>query len=78
MRLKLRAATRRELVRGTIDLIAGLTVIWVLSLAVSAHHGRAFFFLSIAVASMTACNLAILRHLRRAYASPRRGVWRRV
>jgi hypothetical protein len=66
------------LVRGTIDLIAGVIVIWLLSLTAAAHHGKTFFILSIAVASITACNLAFLRHLRRAYTSPRRGVWRRV
>jgi hypothetical protein len=34
--------------------------------------------LSLAFALLAALNLAIWRHLRRAYASPRRGVWRRV
>ena len=33
--------------------------------------------LSLAFALLVALNLAIWRHLRRAYASPRRGVWRR-
>jgi hypothetical protein len=33
--------------------------------------------LSLAFALLAAFNLAIWRHLRRAYASPRRGVWRR-
>jgi len=33
--------------------------------------------LSLAFAVLAAFNLAIWRHLRRAYASPRRGVWRR-
>ena len=33
--------------------------------------------LSLAFALLAALNLAIWRHLRRAYASPRRGVWRR-
>jgi hypothetical protein len=31
----------------------------------------------VAFALLAALNLAIWRHLRRAYASPRRGVWRR-
>jgi hypothetical protein len=77
MRLKLRAAKRRQLARGTFDLLAAMAVIWLLAAALHTHHGRAFFLLSIAVSSITACNLAFLRHLRRAYASPRRGVWRR-
>jgi hypothetical protein len=33
--------------------------------------------LGLAFALLAALNLAIWRHLRRAYASPRRGVWRR-
>ena len=78
MGFKLRAATRRQLVRGTLDLLACLTLIWAFSLVWHTHHGKVFFLLSLAVASITACNLAFLRHLRRAYASPRRGVWRRV
>jgi hypothetical protein len=78
MRLRLRAAKRRQLARGALDLLACLAVIWVISLVGSIHHGKAFFLLSVTVASITACNLAFLRHLRRAYASPRRGVWRRV
>jgi len=77
MRLKLRAAKRRQLARGTFDLLAAMAVIWLLALAFHTHHGKVFFLFSIAVASITACNLAFLRHLRRAYASPRRGVWRR-
>jgi hypothetical protein len=77
MRIKLRAAKRRELVRGTIDLLASAFVIWLVSLAAAVHHGSSFVLLTIAVAGLTACNLAFLRHLRRAYASPRRGVWRR-
>jgi hypothetical protein len=54
-----------------------MTLIWIVSLAWSVHHGKVFFVLSFAVAGITACDLAFLRHLRRAYASPRRGVWRR-
>jgi hypothetical protein len=78
MRLRLRTAKQRQLLRGSLDLLACLTLFWVLSLAWHTHHGKVFFLLSLAVASLTACNLAFLRHLRRAYASPRRGVWRRV
>jgi hypothetical protein len=77
MRLKLRAAKRRLLARGTFDLLAAMAVIWLLTLPFHTHHGRVFFLLSLAIAGITACNLAFLRHLRRAYASPRRGVWRR-
>jgi len=77
MRIKLRTAKRRELVRSTIDLVASAVVIWIVSVAAAVHHGKIFILLTIAVAGLTACNLAFLRHLRRAYASPRRGVWRR-
>jgi hypothetical protein len=40
-------------------------------------HTRTLALLSLAFAGLAACNLAFLRHLRRAYASPRRSVWRR-
>ena len=42
-----------------------------------AAHTRTLVLLSLTVASLAALNLAFWRHLRRAYASPRRGVWRR-
>ena len=38
---------------------------------------RTLILLSLAFAGLTSLNLAFLRHLRRAYASPRRSVWRR-
>jgi hypothetical protein len=44
---------------------------------VRAARTRSMILLSIAVAALAAFNLAFLRHLRRVYASPRRGVWRR-
>lgn len=50
---------------------------WLISLGTTAHHGRTLVLLSLTVATMAALDLAILRHLRRVYASPRRGVWRR-
>ena len=40
-------------------------------------HPHTLVLLSVAFAGLAACNLAFLRHLRRAYASPRRSVWRR-
>jgi hypothetical protein len=40
-------------------------------------HRQSLGLLSLAFALLAALNLAIWRHLRRAYASPRRGVWRR-
>jgi hypothetical protein len=40
-------------------------------------HTRTLALLSLAFAGLAASNLAFLRHLRRAYASPRRSVWRR-
>ena len=54
-----------------------MSVIWLISLGAKVHHGKTFIFLSLTVAAMATLNLAFLRHLRRAYASPRRGVWRR-
>jgi len=38
---------------------------------------RTLILLSLAFAGLASFNLAFLRHLRRVYASPRRGVWRR-
>ena len=40
-------------------------------------HTRTLILLRLTFAGLAACNLAFLRHLRRAYASPRRSVWRR-
>ncbi len=53
--------------------------------SVSAHAGyraqalpeHALLFFSLAVAALAAVNIGFYRHLRRAYASPRRSVWRR-
>jgi hypothetical protein len=42
-----------------------------------AAHTRAMLLLGFGIAGLAALNLAFLRHLRRVYASPRRGVWRR-
>ena len=49
---------------------------------VPAHEMRtsrrqALWLLSLTLAAIFALNLAFWRHLRRVYASPRRGVWRR-
>jgi hypothetical protein len=41
------------------------------------EYTRSLILLSAAFAGLVASNLAFLRHLRRVYASPRRGVWRR-
>jgi hypothetical protein len=41
-----------------------------------AHRLQTIMLLSLAFAGLAAFNLAFWRHLRRAYASPRRGVWR--
>jgi hypothetical protein len=38
---------------------------------------QTYLLLSLCVAALTAFNLAFWRHLRRAYASPRRSMWRR-
>jgi hypothetical protein len=42
-----------------------------------AEPPHALLLLSLALAAIAASNLAVCRHLRRAYASPRRGTWRR-
>jgi len=42
-----------------------------------ASERQSLGLLSLAFALLAALNAAIWRHLRRAYASPRRGVWRR-
>jgi hypothetical protein len=42
-----------------------------------ARERHSLVLLSLAFALLAALNLGIWRHLRRAYASPRRGVWRR-
>ena len=49
----------------------------VLHSAVPAGPEYGLLLLSLAVAAITAFNLAFLRHLRRVYASPRRSGWRR-
>jgi len=68
---------RRELARSTAYFVFALALIWAIALATAASHGKAFFVLSLTLAGMATLNLAFLRHLRRVYASPRRGVWRR-
>ncbi|MBX9590465.1 MAG: hypothetical protein K2X43_14250 [Hyphomonadaceae bacterium] len=77
MKSTARSGLRRELMRAAADvgLVTGL--IWLVSLTTSIQHGPTFVVLSLTVATMAALDLAFLRHLRRAYASPRRGVWRR-
>jgi hypothetical protein len=68
---------RQGLIRSFTDFGLAMGFIWLISLGTPAHHGRTFVFLSLTVAATAALNLAFLRHLRRVYASPRRGVWRR-
>jgi hypothetical protein len=69
---------RREVARGAADFVFALALIWTIALVTAASPGKAFFVLSLTIAGMATFNLAFLRHLRRVYASPRRGVWRRV
>ena len=69
---------RREVARGAADFVFALAIIWTIALVTAPSYGKAFFVLSLTIAGMAAFNLAFLRHLRRVYASPRRGVWRRV
>ena len=64
--------------RAMADFIFALIVIWLVSLCTATHHGVTFLLFSLSVASITTLDLALLRHLRRVYASPRRGVWRRT
>jgi hypothetical protein len=68
---------RRKLARGAADFVSILALMWAIALATAASHGKTFLVLSLTIAGMAAFNLAFLRHLRRVYASPRRGVWRR-
>jgi len=68
---------RQGLIRAATDFGLAMGLIWLISLSTTAHHGRTFILLSLSVATTAALNLAFLRHLRRVYASPRRGVWRR-
>jgi hypothetical protein len=77
MRDNSQANLRRELVRSVADFGLVMGLVWLLSLAAAIHHGRTFFVVSLSIATMAALDLAFLRHLRRVYASPRRGVWRR-
>jgi hypothetical protein len=44
---------------------------------VQSSPGQALLLLSLAIAAIAAFNIGFWRHLRRAYASPRRSVWRR-
>ena len=69
---------RRKLLRGLADFVFVFTICWTIAFAAATSYGRTFLLLSLTVAVMAAFNLAFLRHLRRVYASPRRGVWRRV
>ena len=68
---------RLGFVRAVTDFALATGLIWLISLGTKVHHGRTFLLLSLTVASIAALDLAILRHLRRVYASPRRSVWRR-
>ena len=68
---------RRELVRSIADFAFVMGLVWLLSMAAAIHHGRTFVVVSLSIAAMASLDLAFLRHLRRVYASPRRGVWRR-
>lgn len=64
--------------RALFDFALAMGVIWAGSLATAVHHGGQFLLFSLTVAAITTLDLAFLRHLRRVYASPRRGVWRRA
>lgn len=78
MRDNSRAGPWREFARSITDFGLAMGLVWLLSLPAAVHHGRTFFVLSLSIAILVALDLAFLRHLRRVYASPRRGVWRRV
>ena len=64
--------------RVLIDIALVMLVIWLVSLGTAVHHGVTFILFSLTVATIAALDLAFWRHLRRVYASPRRGVWRRA
>lgn len=72
------SSMRRTFMRSAADFVLALALFWAISLATGASHGRTIFLLSLTVAGMATFNLGFLRHLRRVYASQRRGVWRRV
>jgi hypothetical protein len=63
--------------RVLIDITLVMLVIWLVSLGTAVHHGVTFILFSLTVATIAALDLAFWRHLRRVYASPRRGMWRR-
>jgi hypothetical protein len=75
MRQILRSRARHGRVLFDITLV--MLVIWLVSLGTAVHHGVTFILFSLTVATITALDLAFWRHLRRVYASPRRGMWRR-
>jgi hypothetical protein len=64
--------------RVLIDITFVMLVIWLVSLGTAVHHGVTFILFSLTVATIAALDLAFWRHLRRVYASPRRGMWRRA
>jgi hypothetical protein len=74
----LRLSTAHHGLRVFVDIALVMLVIWLVSMGTSIHHGLTFMLFSLTVATIAALDLAFWRHLRRAYASPRRGVWRRV
>jgi hypothetical protein len=78
MKNGLRASRPPQVLRILADFASAMGGIWLISLATAVHHGRTFLIFSLTVAAIATLNLAFLRHLRRVYASPRRGVWRRV
>jgi hypothetical protein len=65
------------LVRALGDFGLIMSLIWLIALGAKVHPGKTFLILSLTVATLATLDLAFLHHLRRAYASPRRGVWRR-
>jgi hypothetical protein len=80
--LPLPSFARQTVAPGTVAVQAGLLAresdhpfeAW---RSVQARPERALLLFSVAFAVLAAFNLAILRHLRRVYASPRRSGWRR-
>ena len=72
-----RSGLSGQVARTLLDFILATLLIWILSFGTAVHHGLTFLLFSLTVASVTALDLAFWRHLRRVYASPRRGVWRR-
>lgn len=78
MKIDLRSGRLAQVARLAADFALAMGVIWLIPLITPVYHERTFLMFSLATAAIATLDLAFLRHLRRAYASQRRSVWRRV